>query len=157
MFSLTLQDHHGNLLGIPAPIQKGLPSDKIQLLEHSVDTELFPDNLIYRNLIKGHYEGLNMLLPQHKPVLGSSQTARGVRVEVMAGRRLTHPGLLQPGTSRSARPCALNQSRTRLSDQSLFLRTQAAGSGQRSQGSAVRAAGSGQRGQGVLCFCNCLP
>lgn len=38
--------------------------------------------------------------------------------------KLTRPGLLQPGTSRSAHPYALNQSRTRLFDQSLFLRAQ---------------------------------
>lgn len=45
----------------------------------------------------------------------------------MAGSKLTRPGLLQPGTSRSAHPDAQNQSRTRLFDQSLYLRAQRGG------------------------------
>lgn len=49
------------------------------------------------------------------------------------GSALTRPGLLQPGTSRSAHPDAQNQSQTRLFDQSLYLRAQRGESGQLSE------------------------
>lgn len=92
------------------------------------------------SLIKGPISHLLLRKPTHAAFVAHScadiqakvpmEHVSGTGMVDMVGSKLTHPGLLQPGTSRSAHPDALNQSQTRLFDQSLYLSAQRGESGQ---------------------------